>query len=116
MLTPKSVFRTNENPHRIVGRPLHSKNQTAWIAIFKHGIIRPFYFNNNYGNAVTVIKEGYFPGLELFCGELEKCENFNEKEQLFKQDGTPPHTTNVTMLWLREKFWERLSSRRVEIE
>jgi hypothetical protein len=110
------VFWGSENPHRVVGRPLHSKKCTAWVAISKHGIIGPFFFEDALGDAVTVTKERYVPVLEQFWGELEEREDLDEEEQWFQQDGAPPHTANVTMAWLREKFGERLISRKAEVE
>ena len=61
-------------------------------------------------------KERYVPVLEQFWGELNKLEDLDEKEQWFQQDGAPPHTANVTMAWLREKFGKRLISRKAEVE
>ena len=35
---------------------------------------------------------------------------------MFQGDGTLPHTVNVTMAWLREKFGKRLLSLKAEVE
>ena len=110
------VFWGSKNPHRVVGRPWHSKKCTAWVAISTHGIIGPFFFEDDHSIAVTVTKERYVPVLEQFWGELDKHEDLDEKEQWFQQDGAPPHTANVTMAWLREKFGKRLISRKAEVE
>ena len=37
-------------------------------------------------------------------------------EQWFQQDGAAPHTSNNTLLWLRQRFEDRLISRRCDIE
>ena len=80
-VNPKNwVFWGSKNPHRIVGRPLHSKKCTAWVAISKHDIIGPFFFKDDHGIAVTVTKERYVPVLEQFWGELDKHEDLDEKE------------------------------------
>ena len=90
------MFWGSKNPHRVVGRPLHSKKCTAWVAISKHGIIGPFFFEDDHGIAVIMTKERYVSVLEQFWGELDKHEDLDEKEQWFQQDGAPPHTANVT--------------------
>ena len=39
-----NVFWGTESPAEVLQRPLHSLKCTAWVAISKHGIIRPFWF------------------------------------------------------------------------
>ena len=41
-------------------------------------------------------KESYVLVLEKFWGKLEKCEDLDEKEQLFQKDGAFPHIANLT--------------------
>ena len=36
--------------------------------------------------------------------------------QWFQQDGATPHTANETLAWLRQRFKERLISRRCNVE
>lgn len=53
----------------------------------------------------------------LSDGETSRrCEDLDEDRQWIYQAGVPLHTANITMAWLREKFRERLISRRVEVE
>ena len=40
----KSVFWGSQAPDEVLQRPLHSVKCTAWVAISKHCIIRPFWF------------------------------------------------------------------------
>ena len=37
-------------------------------------------------------------------------------QQWFQQDGATPHTSNVSLAWLREWFDDRLISRRCDVE
>ena len=62
------VFWGAQNLHSVAQRPLHSKKCTAWIAMSKHGIIGPFFFEDERGNVVTVTKERYVKIIELFWG------------------------------------------------
>ena len=41
-----SVFWGAQATNEVLQRPLHSVKSTAWVAIFKHGIIRLFWFEN----------------------------------------------------------------------
>ena len=61
-------------------------------------------------------KEHYIPMLEHFWGEFKEHVNLDEEEQGFQQDSVLPHTTNITMTWLHEKFGEHLMSYKVEVE
>ena len=45
-----------------------------------------------------------------------ECEDIDEEEQWFQQDGASPHNANVTMAWLREKFGERLICHKAEVK
>ena len=81
----------------------------------KHGIIGPFFFEDERGNVVTVRKEPYVKIIELFWEELGE-RDVDKDEQWFQQDGAPPHTANITMDWLKDHFGERLISRRANTE
>lgn len=52
----------------------------------------------------------------LRWGKLENHEDLDEEEQWFLQNGVLPHTANVTMAWLHEKFGEHLISCKAEVE
>ena len=85
---------------------------TAWSAISKHGIIGPFWFDNDVGEAVTVNKERYIVALNKFWCTLCNRSSVQREEQWFQQDGAAPHTANITMECLDRPFAGRLISRR----
>ena len=41
----------SEIPDEVLQRPLHSVKCTAWVAMSKHGIIGPFYFEDDDGRS-----------------------------------------------------------------
>ena len=85
---------------------------TAWAAISKHGIIGPFWFENDSGQAVTVNATRYITVLDSFWRELETFPGVQTRKQWLQQDGATPHTANIAMDWLREHFGDRFISRR----
>ena len=94
----------------------------TWVAISKHGIIGPFWFANANQEPVTVRKERYIEVLNklwVALGLLSRGRGRNRVQrdiQWFQQDGTPPHTANITLDWLDHKFPNRLISRKREQE
>ncbi|KAG0711490.1 hypothetical protein GWK47_020507 [Chionoecetes opilio] len=70
--------------------------------ISKHGIIRPFWFEDDDNNAVMGTKERYILVLNKFWKGLGTRRGVNRDEQWFQQDGATPHTANITMEWLDE--------------
>ena len=42
-----NVFWGSEVPDKVLQRPLHSVKCTAWVAMSKHGIIGPFWFEDD---------------------------------------------------------------------
>ena len=99
-----SVFWGSEVPDEILQMPLHSAKCTAWVAISKHGIIGPFWFENDVGETVTVNKERYIVVLNKFWRALGARRGMRREEQWFQQDGATPHTANITMEWLDHRF------------
>ena len=106
------VFWGTAAPDEVFQRPLHSTKCTAWIAISKHGIIGPFWFEDEEGKATTVTKERYVEVLKKFYTRLRSRRGICQEVQWFQQDGATPHTANITMQWLDQRFPERLISRR----
>lgn len=51
-------------------RPLHSIKCTAWVAMSKHGIIGPFWFEDDDGLSQTVNKERYMAVLNKYWASL----------------------------------------------
>ena len=107
-----SVFWGSQAPDEVLQRPLHSVKCTAWVAISKHGIIGPFWFENDVRETMTVNKERYIVVLNKFWRTLCARRGVHREEQWFQQDGATPHTANITMEWLDCCFAGRQISRR----
>ena len=65
-----SVFWWSQAPDEVLQRPLHSVKCTAWVAVSKHCIIRPFWFENDVGETITINKERYIVVLNKFWRTL----------------------------------------------
>jgi hypothetical protein len=48
-----------ERPDVIIQKPLHSTRVTIWCAISAHGILGPYFNEDQEGNALTVTQERY---------------------------------------------------------
>ncbi|GFO20935.1 transposable element tc3 transposase [Plakobranchus ocellatus] len=51
-----------------------------------------------------------------FWAALGRRRGINRAEQWFQQDGATPHTSNESLTWLRQRFPDRLISRRCDPE
>ena len=87
-----------------------------WVAILKHGIISPVWFKDENRQSFIVNTERYLVVLRKFWAALGQCRTITWDEQWFQQDGATPHTSSNTLVWLRQRFEDRLISRRCDIE
>ena len=96
------------NPHELHHHPLHSAKLTVWCEVSSHGIIGPYFFENEEGRTVTVKGEQYKVMLEtLLCNKLHPCQ---QDLLWFQQDGATAHTAKISMQVLRTVFPGRLIS------
>ena len=65
---------------------------------------------------MTVTQESYIFVLEQIWGELEEHEHLDDNKQWFELNGSPLHTVDFIMGWLREMFGKRLISQKAEVE
>ena len=75
------VFWGSQAPDEVLLRTLHSVKCNAWVAILKHGIIGPFWFENDLGEIMTVNKERYIVVLNKFWRTLSACCGMHQEEQ-----------------------------------
>ena len=115
MNSKNNVFWGSLLPDYCLQRPLHPIKCTAWVAISKHGIIGPFWFEDDNGQAVTINTERYLQVMREFWAELGRRRGVRRAIQWFQQDGATPHTSNDSMAWL-QRFPGRLISRRSDPE
>jgi len=108
----KQNFRywSERNPCNLHEKPLHSEKVTVWCAVSSRGIIGPYFFENERGNAVTVNAERYIEMLQTFF--LPELRDYNTDENtLFQQDGATSHTARISIDVLRCRFPGCLISR-----
>jgi len=106
----KQNFRywSSTNPRQLHQRPLHSSKVTVWCALSSSRIIRPYFFENERGEAVTVNSERYAQMLQDFC--IPQFAKYGVTG-FFQQDGTTSHTARVIMNTLKDLFPNRIISR-----
>ena len=68
--SPIYVFWGTQAPDEVLQKPLHSVKCTVWVAISKHGMIGPFWFEDADKEAVTVTNERYIVVLNKFWTAL----------------------------------------------
>ena len=85
--------------HACIVKPMHLKRVTIWCGFWSRGLIKPFIFENEQGEAVTVIGDRYQAMFNEFLFTN------NEKEAIgnnwFQQDGATCHTVEVILDVLR---------------
>ena len=109
-------YRGWERPPVYLESPLHSEKVTVWIAASSHGIIGPYFIEDENRANVTVTSDVYreqiiqrFEAeLQLFC----EMEGLDYQDQIFQQDGAPAHSSLANLRLLKELFPERLVSRK----
>ena len=65
-----SVFWGSQAPDKVLQRSLDSAKCTTWVAILKHGIIGPLWFENNVGEIMAINKERYIMVVNKFWRTL----------------------------------------------
>ena len=111
-----NIFWSSTPPEFCLQRPLHSVKCTAWVAISKHGIIGPFWFEDDNKQSVTINTKQYVQVLGKFWTALGQQKGVVRALQWFQQDGATPHTSNESLAWLQQHFPNRLISHRCDLE
>ena len=105
------IFWGSTPPEHCLQRSLHSVKCTAWVAISKHGIIGPFWFEDANERSVTINTEWYVQVLGKFCTALGRRRGVLK---WFQQDSATPQTANESLAWLQQCFPDRLISRKCD--
>ena len=95
----KLILVLAENPHAYIEKPMHPKRVTVWCGFLFRGIIGPFIFENEQGDAVTVNSDRYRAILNEFL--FTKIEEEDIGKIWFQQDGATCHTAEATLDVLR---------------
>ena len=88
---------------KYIEKPIHPKRVTVWCGFWSRGIIRPFFFENDQGDAVTVNGNQCRAMLNEFL--FTKIEEEDIANIWFQQDGATCHTV----------FEDRIISRRAVV-
>ena len=112
----KQNFRywSQANPRELHEKPLHSQKVTVLCAMSASGIIGPYFFQNEAGNAVTVNTDRYVEMLQNFFTPQLARFPVNENT-LFQQDGATSHTARMSMNAVNALFPNRVVSRNGDI-
>lgn len=100
---------SESNPQVVHEQPLHPQKLTVWCGLWHGGIIGPYFFRNDEGEAVTVNSVRYGAMLNDFF--FPEFDEIDDDGLYFQQDGAPPHISTANMEILRAKFGESLISR-----
>ena len=106
-------FWGTEKPHAYIERPTHPKRVTVWCGFWPRAVIRPFLFENEQGEALTVNGDRYRVVLNKFL--FTEIEEEDIGNIWFQQDGATCHTAEATLDVLRPIFEDRIISRKVDI-
>ena len=109
-----NIFWGSTPPEHFLQRSLHSVKCTAWVAISKHGIIGPFWFEDDNERSVAINAERYVHVLDKFWTALGQRRGVIRVLRWFQQDGATPHTSNESLAWQQQRFPDRLISRRCD--
>ena len=88
---------------------MHPKQVTVWCRFGSKGIIGPFFFENEQGEAVKVNGDRYRSILNEFL--FTKIEEEDIDNIWFQQDGATCHTAETALDVLRPVFEDRIISR-----
>ena len=109
----KLSYLVHRNTHAYIEKPMQPKRVTVWCRFWSTGIIVPFFFENEQGEAVTVNGDRYQTMLNEFL--FTKIEKEDIANIWFQQDGATCHTAEATPDVLRPVFEDRIISRRADV-
>ena len=102
--------------HDVVQKPLHSVWVTIWCTISGHGLLTPYFVEDDAQIPLTVNQERYREiiiapfVLETFC----RTRNLSLWWQWMQQDGATAHMAGESLACLQQHFGDRLISRGME--
>ncbi|KAL4125925.1 hypothetical protein QTP88_010162 [Uroleucon formosanum] len=98
----------NENPRASMEKQMHPQRVTVWCGFWAGGVIGPYFFEDERGNAETVNGDRYRNMISNFLWPI--LDDMDTEEMWFQQDGATCHTSGTTIALIREKFDGRLIS------
>ena len=88
---------------------MYPQRVTIWCGFWTGGVIGPYFFENEAGQAATVNGARYRDVITRFF--LPKLDNIDVVDMWFQQNDTTCHTANETIQLSHETFPGRLLSR-----
>ena len=103
-----------EHLHAYIEKATHAKRVTVWCGFWSRGLIGPFFFENDQGEAITLNGDRYRVLLNeiLFTKIKEEADIGNI---WFQQYGATCQTAVATLDVLRPVFGDRIISRRADV-
>lgn len=101
------------NPHEVHQVAMHPQKVTVWCGFWAGGVIGPYFFENDVGEAITINGERYRTMLTDFF--WPKLNDMEVDDMWFQQDGATCHTADATMDILHERFEGMVISRRGDV-
>ena len=95
-------------------RPLHSFKCTVWVAISKHDIIGPFWFEDDNEHCVTINTDQCVQVLCKFWTALDQRKRSSGSASGSSRTVPPLHTSKESLEWLNQRFSVRLISRKCD--
>ena len=109
-------FGQQRNQTVILKNPLHDERVTVWAAFNADGIVGPFFFEDDEGNADTVNKDRYLSILKKRFIPALRIKGFNINDVWFQQDRATPHIARDVLVWLSKTFGQKSISFRTDQE
>ena len=103
----------DNNPHEVHQVAMHPQKVTVWCGFWAGGVIGPYFFENDVGEAITVTGERYRRMITDFF--WPKLDDIHLDDMWFQQDGATSHTADATMDLLHERFEGMVISRRGDV-
>ena len=100
-----------------VQKPLHSARVTIWCAVSGHGILGPYFVEDDAQNPLTVNQERYREIIAPFVRDLKRfcrARNLPLRRQWMQENGATAHTAGEVFACLQQHFGDRLISRGTE--
>lgn len=99
----------SENPRMIKEREMYPQRVTVWCGFWSGGVIGPYFFEDQEGQAVTVNGDRYRKMIREFL--WPHLDNIDIDQLWFQQDGATCHAARETIVLLRGRFQDRVISR-----
>ena len=109
-----NIIQGSTSPNHCLQRPLDSLNCTASVAISKHFITGPFWFEDDNEHCVTTNRDLYVLVLRKFQTSLGQQKEVVRVRQWFQKYGATPKTSKESLAWINQRFSDRLISRKCD--